>query len=200
MFPLVTYLHQTTIRELAMNMLLAFAPFIAFVVIERTVGVSAGLAAGAVVSAAMLVRDVVSRERQVKILEIGTFLLFGALTVYALLYGASWSVAAVRLRVDAGLFLIVLASMALRQPFTIQYAREKVAPELWNASGFIRTNYAITFAWALAFAAMVAADLLMTYVTSVPHAVGIVITVAALYAAIKFSGWYPQRQRAALRA
>jgi hypothetical protein len=72
-----------------MNMLLAFAPFIAFVVVERAVGVSAGLAAGAVVSAAMLVRDFLSPERRVKILEIGTFLLFGALTLYSLTYGAS---------------------------------------------------------------------------------------------------------------
>jgi hypothetical protein len=179
-----------------MSMLLAFAPFIAFVVIERVVGISAGLAAGALISAALLVRDLLSRERRVKILEIGTFLLFAGLAVYALMFGASWSVAAVRLRVDAGLFLIVLASIALRQPFTLQYARERVAAELWSAPGFVRTNYAITLAWALAFAAMVVADVVMTYAPSIPHSVGIVITVAALYAAIKFTGWYPQQQRA----
>jgi hypothetical protein len=186
-------------QEFAMDMLLAFSPFIAFVVIERTVGVTAGLAAGALVSALLLARDLLSSERRMKILEIGTFLLFGALTLYAFVYGASWSVAAVRLRVDAGLFLIVLASIALRQPFTLQYARERVAPDLWNSPDFVRVNYAITFAWAAAFAVMVAADLLMTYMSSVPHSVGIVITVAALYAAIKFTGWYPQQQRAAQR-
>jgi hypothetical protein len=180
-------------KEIAMDMLLAFAPFIAFVVIERTVGVPAGLAAGALVSAALLVRDLLSRERQVKILEIGTFLLFGGLAVFALTSDASWSVAAVRLRVDGGLLLIVLASIALRQPFTLQYAREKVSRDQWNAPGFTRTNYAITFAWALAFAAMVVADVLMAYMPTVPHAAGIVITVAALYAAIKFTGWYPQQ-------
>jgi hypothetical protein len=183
-----------------MDMLLAFAPFIAFVVIERTVGVPAGLTAGALVAAAMLARDFLSSGRRVKILEIGTFLLFGGLTLYALAFGADWSVAAVRLRVDAGLFLIVLASIALRQPFTLQYAREKVAPELWDSPGFVRVNYAITIAWALAFAAMVAADLLMTYVSSIPHSVGIVITVVALYAAVKFTGWYPQQQRTARQA
>ncbi|SAL01751.1 hypothetical protein AWB80_08195 [Caballeronia pedi] len=183
-----------------MNMLLAFAPFIAFVVIERAVGVSAGLAAGAVVSAVMLARDFLSPGRRAKILEIGTFLLFGALTLYAVAYGASWSVPAVRLRVDGGLLLIVLASIALRQPFTLQYAREKVASDLWSSPIFIRVNYAITSAWALAFAAMVAADLLMAYVPSVPHAVGIVTTIAALYAAVKFTGWYPAQQRSVDRA
>lgn len=67
-----------------------------------------------------------------------------------------------RLRVDAGLFLIVLASIALRQPFTLQHAREKVAEALRNSPHFLRVFYAMTFAWALAFAAMVAADLLTT--------------------------------------
>jgi hypothetical protein len=171
-----------------MNMLLAFAPFIAFVVIERTVGTSAGLAAAALVSAVLLGRDLMSRERRVKILEVGTFVLFGALAAYALIADPSWSVAAVRLRVDAGLLLIVLASIALRQPFTLQYAREQVSRELWGTEAFVRTNYRITFAWALAFAAMVAADLLMITMPTLPHMVGILITVAALYAAIKFTG------------
>jgi hypothetical protein len=182
---------------MTMNMLLAFAPFIAFVVIERTVGTSAGLLAGAVVSAILLACDVISRERQVKILEVGTFLLFAGLAVYAATLGATWSVAAVRLRVDGGLLLIVLASIALRQPFTLQYARERVSRELWSAPEFVRTNYAITLAWALAFAAMVAADVLMAYVPDVPPAAGIAITVIALYAAIKFTGRYPAQQLAA---
>jgi len=132
--------------------------------------------------------------------ELNTFFLFGALTLYSFVYGASWSIAAVRLRVDAGLFLIVLTSIALRQPFTLQYAREKVSSEFWNSPTFVRVNYAITFAWARAFAAMVAADLLMTYVPAVPHSVGVIITVAALYAAVKFTGSYAQRQREAQRA
>jgi membrane protein implicated in regulation of membrane protease activity len=58
----------------------------------------------------------------------------------------------------------------------------------------------VTFVWACAFAVMVAADLLMAYVSSVPHSVGIFITVIALYAAIKFTERYPQRQRTARQA
>lgn len=183
-----------------MNLLLAFAPFIAFVIIERIFGTFAGLASGALISAAILVRDLMSSDRQVKILEIGTFLLFGGLAVYAVVFDASWSIAEVRLRVDAGLMLIVLASMALRQPFTLQYAREKVSKDKWNAPTFVRTNYAITFAWALAFGTMVVADLLMAYAPSVSPKAGIAITVVALYAAVKFTKWFPEKQRAALGA
>lgn len=183
-----------------MNLLLAFAPFVAFVVIERIFGTLAGLATGALISAVVLARDLATPGRSAKILEIGTFLLFGGLALYALAFDASWSIAEVRLRVDAGLMLIVLVSMALRQPFTLQYARERVAKEKWSAPTFVRTNYAITFAWALAFGVMVAADLVMAYEPSVPPKVGIAMTIGALYAAVKFTQWFPGHQTASSAA
>jgi hypothetical protein len=177
-----------------MGMLLAFAPFFAFVVIERLVGVPAGLAAGAAVSASLLLRDAVSRTRRVKVLEIGTFLLFGGLALFAWLPGTvQWSIAAVRLRVDAGLLLIVLASILIGRPFTLQYAREQVSVELWSSPLFVRTNYVITGAWAAAFAVMVVADLALTYLPDLPRQISIIATVAAIVGAVKFTGWYPQR-------
>ncbi len=179
-----------------MNLLLAFAPFIAFVVIERLVGVPAGLAAGAIVGAVLLVRDWVTPGRRVKLLEIGTVLLFGALTVYALMNAVQWSIAAVRLRVDAGLMLIVLASIALRQPFTIQYARETVDREHWDSPEFVHVNYVISAAWAVAFGALVLADIVMAYVPTLPHSVGVIATVVALFAAVKFTAWYPDQRGA----
>ncbi|APR34901.1 hypothetical protein BTO02_05095 [Paraburkholderia sp. SOS3] len=181
-----------------MTLLLAFAPFIAFVVIERLVSVPAGLTAGAIVAAALLVRDVATPGRHIKLLEIGTVLLFGALTVYALTNDVRWSIAAVRLRVDAGLMLIVLASIALRQPFTLQYARETVGREHWGSTDFVHINYVISAAWAVAFAALVLADIAMAYVPALPHSTGVIATVVALIAAVKFTAWYPE-QRAATR-
>ena len=44
---------------------------------------------------------------------------------FSALAKAHWSIVAVRLAVDIGLFLIVLVSLAVRRPFTIQYAREE---------------------------------------------------------------------------
>src|SRR6185437_14343639 len=101
----------------------------------------------------------VSRDRKVKVLEAGTMILFGGLAAYAFLANVVWSIPAVRLRVDAGLLLIVLISMMIRQPFTLQHAREQVARELWGEPAFLRTNYVITGVWAAAFVVMVAVDL-----------------------------------------
>jgi hypothetical protein len=141
----------------ATRKLLAFAPFIAFALVDRLVGGAAGLLAGAAVSAAMLVRGWVKPGRTLKLLEIGTALLFARLALYAVLSGPEWSIAGVRLRVDAGLLAIVLASVVVGRPFTLQYAREQVAPALWDSADFVRTNYVITGAWALAFAVLVGA-------------------------------------------
>jgi hypothetical protein len=179
-----------------MGVLLAFAPFILYVIVERVAGIRAGLVTAAVAAAGLLLRDALSRERKPKILEIGTFLLFAGLAAYAYFAGAVWSIPAVRLRVDSGLLLIVLLSIAVREPFTLQYAREKVARDLWNTSRFLRTNYIVTAAWAGAFAVMVAADLVMLYVPSLPTRFAIIVTILAIYAAFRFTAWYPQRNRA----
>jgi hypothetical protein len=184
-----------------MNMVLAFAPFIVFALIDRIAGPIAGLSAGALVSAALNLREFLMPGRTPKILEVGTLVLFGGLAAYAVFGGgAALSVIAVRLLVDLGLMLIVLASIAVRQPFTLQYAREQVAPELWGNPEFIRTNYIITGVWALAFAVMVAAELALLYVPDMPQRAGIIAIVIALYGAMKFTSWYPDRNATASRA
>lgn len=176
-----------------MGILLAFAPFVIFAVLERIVGPTAALAAGAVTSAALLVRDL-AVSRHMKILEVGTFVLFCGLALYTLLNKTHWSVIGVRLCVDAGLLLIVLGSMLARRPFSLQYARLQVPPELWNEPEFIRTNYVITAIWALAFLVMTIAEVGILYLPGLPPRVGIVVIILALIGAIKFTGWYPDRE------
>ena len=117
-----------------MGSFLAFAPFLIFVVLERTVGVEPGLIAATIVAAILLIRDVLS-HKAIKVLDVGTLILFGGLAVYYKIESPDWSVFAVRLRVDLGLLIIVLASMVLRKPFTLQYARE----QLLRNSGPVRS-------------------------------------------------------------
>jgi hypothetical protein len=62
-----------------------------------------GVDSGDLTSVALLIRDGISRQRKVKILEIGTALLFGGLAAYSFFSRVVWSMPAVRLRVDAGL-------------------------------------------------------------------------------------------------
>jgi hypothetical protein len=183
--------------ERVMNILLAFSPFLVFVVLERLIGVEPGLLGAVATSLLLLTSDVVIRRRTPKVLEIGTMLLFGALALYGGVTGAVWSIAGVRLAVDAGLLLIVLVSMAIGQPFTLQYARESVPPALWREAEFMRVNVVITAVWAAAFAAMAVIDLAWLMIPTLPPRVVIIATVLALFGAVKFTGWYPDRKRAA---
>jgi len=179
-----------------MSIILAFAPFILFAIVDQIAGSVPGLAAGAVAAALLLLRDVAGQRQAPKILELGTLVLFAGLALYAVLARPDWSLATVRLLVDGGLLAIVLASLVLRRPFTLQYARAQVPQEFWNSPVFLHTNYAITGVWALAFAVMVAADLSFIYLSALPPQVGIAATVVAIIAAVKFTAWYPQRVRA----
>src|SRR5208283_1449391 len=104
---------------------------------------------------------------------------------------------AVRLAVDAGLLAIVLASLAAGCPFTLQYARERVPEQYWHAPLFLilTINRRIAWAWAGAFAAMVATHAAVVFVPAVPLWVDIVVTIAALAAAFRFTAWYPGHAR-----
>jgi hypothetical protein len=92
----------------------------------------------------------------------------------------------------------VLISMAIRRPFTIQYAQQTVPRELWGSPEFVRTNYVITGAWAAAFAILVIADLIMVYEPTLPPRVSVIATIAALVGAVKFTSWYPEHRRATI--
>jgi hypothetical protein len=176
-----------------MSMLLGFAPFAAFAVLDHFAGSLVGLAGAAFLSLAIILRDVLGRKRPPKLLEVSSLVLFGGLAVFTFATRFVWTVVTVRLAVDAGLFLAVVLSLAIGRPFTLVYAKEQTSPEVWTTPGFIRVNVILTSAWAAAFGVMVASDMLMAWVPSVPLTVGVVTTIAALGAAMTFTMKYPER-------
>jgi hypothetical protein len=82
--------------------------------------------------------------------------------------------------------------MICGRPFTLQYAREQVAPEFWGSLAFVRTIYVISALWALAFLVMVIAELALLYIPGLPKSAGMIAIVLALIGAMKFTGWYPE--------
>src|SRR5215813_1581576 len=94
---------------------------------------------------------------------------------YLILIDGSVSASAVKLAVDGGILLIALGSMLLRYPFTLQYALEEVPAETAGIPGFLRANYVITGAWAMAAVLMMAGNLAMIYVPGLPFWSGLAI-------------------------
>jgi hypothetical protein len=173
-----------------MNILLALTPFIVFFVVMRMVSPLAGLAAAFVVSLLLGIRQW-RRGESVKVLEVGSLALFGALVLYTLIAAPDWTVATVRLAVDGGLLAIVLVSLAIGMPFTLQYARESVPKELWTSPIFMTTNQRITGVWAAAFAVMTVADAAAHYVEAIPLWMDIAASIIAFAGAVWFTRWYP---------
>ncbi len=175
-----------------MEILLAFSPFLSFMIGDRFLGQIQGLIVGALVAAALLIRDWMRSHAAPKVLEVGTFILFTGLAVYSLALKPDWTIMIVRLLVDTGLLLIVIISLVIRQPFTLQYAREKVDQKFWSSPIFLRTNDVITAVWGAAFAVIVLTDVLILYFPDT-GTIGTIATILALITAVKVTAWYPER-------
>jgi hypothetical protein len=177
-----------------MTIFLILAPFGAFAMLGLVASHSLALFVAAAIALLVIAWDVF-RGKSVKILMASSMVLFGALGCYDVFSNGNWSTVAVRLAVDSGVLAIALVSIAIRVPFTLQYAREKVDAETLQQPHFVRVNYILTWAWTGAFLLMLAADILMIYAPSLPLWVGVGIAFAARNAAVYFTIWYPQYRR-----
>jgi hypothetical protein len=182
-----------------MSVLLSLSPFLVFFALMRW-GSPVGGLTGALATSATLCLGGWLRGRSVKILEAGSLVVFGLLTAYTLAAAPRWTVATVRLAVDAGLLAIVLVSLAIGRPFTLQYARERVPEQFWDSPIFMAVNRAITWVWAGAFAVLVAADVAAEWVSAIPIWVDVVASVAAFVVAVWWSRWYPAKVQRAVAA
>jgi Ca2+/Na+ antiporter len=136
-----------------------------------------------------------------KLLEYADVIFFAALAVVVAVASPSthhwlelWSGEIANL----ALMAIVLGSIAIRRPFTLQYAREEAPREVWNDPHFIRANYVITWVWAAAFIVEALSGL---YGDAVLHDsdnlwTGWIIQTLPLIFAVQFTLWYPRRLKA----
>jgi hypothetical protein len=178
-----------------MMIFLILAPFATFAALMLVAPVPLSLFAGAAVAAATIGYDLY-RGRSIKMLAAGAAMMFGALAAWIALIDGTWSASEVRLAVDIGTLAIALFSIAIRRPFTLQYAYEVVDAETLQKPGFRRSNYVLTLAWAGAFLLMSIANLLTIYIPGLPFWVALGIGFAARNSALYFTKWYPQYQRA----
>lgn len=175
-----------------MQLLLSFMPFVAFAVSIAELGSIEALLIGALTSAILVGHGLMS-GRSAKILEIGSLALFVGLAGFEYVSGTRLSLIGAKFAVDLGLLLIVVLSVVIGRPFTLQYAKESVSPEIWSSPAFKRKNDVISLVWAAAFLAMVLAELAMLVWPTLPHRLPVLVIVIALVGAFKFT----QNQRKA---
>ncbi len=175
-----------------MNMLMAFAPFAAFALLERTLGMHTALLAATGVSALLIFRETIIGKKGLKPLEAVSLVMFGALALLVKRSDLHLTVIMVRLIVDAGLLAFVLLSLLIGKPFTLAYAKEKVSAQIAAGKTFRAINGWISALWALALAVVVAADGAMIYVANFTVIDGTIAIVAALAVAALLSTVLPK--------
>ncbi len=171
-----------------MTLILGFAPFILFALLSR---LSADLALWTAFAAAFVItiRDFVERP-VLRLLDGISMALFGLLALGRGFVAPDLSLTAVRTIVDAVIAIGIAVSLLRRQPFSLQYASPETGGRVWPLPQFLRVNFIISAAWLLAFAAMTAADMAVTFLP-VPLYVGVAVSIVAVGCAITLTLRYP---------
>ncbi|QPF82791.1 hypothetical protein IC762_23995 [Bradyrhizobium genosp. L] len=178
-----------------MTIFLILAPYGAFAALMTVTSANLSLLCGALICLGVIGFDI-ARGRSIKILTVGSVIVFTAVGLYLSFVDATPSAIAVKVAVDAGIFLVSLSSMLSGHPFTRQYALEQVDAETARLPGFVYANYLITGAWTAATALMMASNIAVLYVPALPLWTGLLVAFAARNAAVCFTRWYPQYRKA----
>src|SRR5438132_3406827 len=150
-----------------MTIFLILVPYFAFAALMLVTTATISLFVSAAICMAVIAFDI-WLGRSIKILGAGSVVTFGAVGLYVTLIDAMPSASVVRFAVDTGIFLVSLFSIAIRYPFTLQYAIEATDAETAKLPGFIRANYVITWAWTAASLLMMIGNAAMIYVPWLP--------------------------------
>jgi hypothetical protein len=178
-----------------MTIFLILAPYGAYALLMMVTSATVSLFSAGAICLAVIALDV-ARGRSIKILGVGSVIIFTAVGFYVSLVDPAIGTPTVKFAVDAGIFGVSLLSIALRYPFTLQYAREAVDAETAQLPGFLHANYLITWAWTGAALLMMIGNMALLYVPGLPLWSGLLITFAARNSAVYFTKWYPQYRTA----
>jgi len=176
-----------------MTLVLGFVPFILFSLVAR---VSDDLALWIAFAASFaLGMRAFLETRVLKTLDAAGTLLFGSLALYKGFVQPGLASGAVQLVVHAGLLAVMVVSLFLHEPFTLQYSREQVLPESWKTKSFLRANNRLTAIWVLALAVMAAIDAAALLTPDVSYTLAATAALVALAGALTFTVRYPVTAR-----
>jgi hypothetical protein len=178
-----------------MTILLILAPYAVFSLLMLVTSADVSLFSAAAICLVVIAYDKV-RGRSLKILGVGSVIVFIAVGGYVTEIDPDLSVSGVKFAVDAGIFLVALGSIVARKPFTLQYALEMVDAETAKLPGFIKASYIIAWAWTGSMLLMMASNAALIYVPGLPLWSGLLIAFAARNSAVYFTKWYPEYRKA----
>jgi hypothetical protein len=176
------------------KLLLSFAPWLSFLIIahDSLLRVKIGLIVALVLTVGM---GVLRLHRGI-ILWVGV-IFFGAATVAVLVFEDTWTLRHLGVLANGALALGAWLTIALRKPFTLDYAKDHVDPSLWNDPLFIRTNVLMTAVWATSFTINAALAFGKMQHVALSELTYELLGYAILIGTAVFTVWYPEHLRRA---
>jgi hypothetical protein len=174
------------------KLLLAFLPWLSLLAIAH--GSLLRLKIGLVVALVLSVAMGVARLHRGVILWAGlVFFIYATLAVVA--FGDMWTARHMGVLANGMLAASTWLTVALKRPFTLEYAREHVDPSLWTDPMFVRTNVILTSLWGSVFTvnAFLAWGKMEELVLS--ELVYEIISYTLLVGTVIFTNWYPKHVR-----
>lgn len=94
---------------------------------------------------------------------------------------------------NIALAVFVIATIVVRRPFTLPYAKEQAPQEHWDSPLFLRINYVISGVWAAAFTFSAVVGFIGNAILHDPDNfwTGWVLQLGSIFFAVAFTGWYP---------
>ncbi len=146
---------------------------------------------GIIVAAVMSVVMAVARLHRGVIMWVGfLFFLYAIVTVVFL--NDMWAVRYMGVLANGALAAGVWAGIAMKRPFTLEYAREHTDPSLWENPVFLNTNYILTAMWAVVFTINATLAWQRSSRPAMPSWAYETISYTFLVSAMFISTWYPQ--------
>ncbi len=180
-----------------LKLILAFLPWLAFLVISR--GSLFRLELGLGVALALSVAMGVLRLHRGVILWCG-LVFFTAATVAVVGLQNMWTARHMGILANGALALSSWYTVLAGRPFTLDYAREHTPRALWTDPGFVHTNVVLTSLWALAFTVNAALAWGKMEALLLPELGYELLSYAILLGTAAVSVWYPARARRARNA
>ncbi len=128
--------------------MLGFAPWLSFLIIAQ--GSLLRLKIGLIVALALSLVMGVTKLHRGLILWVGlAFFTSAAIAVVG--FNNLWVAKHMGILANGALALGTWLTLALKRPFTLDYAKQHTDPSLWQHPVFIRTNVILTSVWGVAF-------------------------------------------------
>lgn len=183
-----------------MAVLIGFLPWIFFWFLVGANEFQAAAVGGLVFSAIWLAWSQLE-GRSLKWLDVGGLVFFAVMTVVAFTADDAWVARWSYVISSAALGVVMLASIAMGQPFVRQYAKENTPPEAWETSGFKETTLTLTWMWLVIVALNVLFAWLAIEFPGEALILGLAVPFGLVVVGLRANHWYPEHvQRRATTA